>query len=92
MSDLNATREVLVKARSQMLDEIGRAGSAGGIGRAQNLAALLVNIHTAISVVDELLVPKEQPVNTSGDRMAALRAAKRAKAEAAKADADPEQV
>lgn len=81
-----ATREVLIKARAALMNEIYRAGEQGGISRAQNYAPILVNLQGAIKVMDELIADEsEEPASTRvkerdvSDRMAALREAKAAK-------------
>lgn len=70
-------KEVLVKAREQIINEIAKCGSHGGIGRAQSYAPILVSIQESIRIVDLMDSPEEVAEAVSvADRMAAVRAAK----------------
>jgi len=73
MSKYDPARQVLIKAREEVLNELVMCGQNGGTGRSQNYAPVLVSIQQAIDVIDKL-----QPRNDA-DRMAAVRAAKVAK-------------
>ncbi|HRV01181.1 MAG TPA: hypothetical protein P5539_05775 [Mesotoga sp.] len=77
MTKTEQALEVLLRAQDQLINEIATAGEAGGVGRAQNFAPVLVNISNAADIVRALLNPvKDDDVV---DRMAAMRAAKAAK-------------
>lgn len=69
MSKNIQAKDVLVKARDELINEIAAAGANGGVGRSQSYAPVLVNIQNAIDVLDGL--------DTQVDRMAAVRAAKK---------------
>jgi len=69
-------KEVLVKAREQMISEIAKCGSHGGIGRAQSYAPVLVSINESIKIIEGLEMSTAQAASTVADRMAAVRAAK----------------
>jgi hypothetical protein len=75
MSKYDAARDVLIKAREEILRELMVCGQNGGTGRAQNYANTLVSIQGAIEAVDKVIstTPQSQEVT---DRMAAVRAAK----------------
>jgi hypothetical protein len=68
MSKQKLAKEVLIKAREELINEIAACGANGGVGRSQNYAPVLVNIQNAIDVLDGL--------DVTVDRMAAVRAAK----------------
>jgi len=63
-------KDVLLKARNELINEIAGCGANGGVGRSQNYAPILVNLQNAIDVLDGLS-------ETTVDRMAAVRAAKK---------------
>ncbi len=76
MSDNKQARDVLVRARNEVLRELNLCGQNGGTGRSQNYAPILVSLHSAIKVIDEL----EQSVKTDfSERMKAAKEAKAAK-------------
>jgi len=66
-------RNVLIKARDEVLRELTVCGQNGGTGRAGSYAPQLVNLQGAIDAIDRM------EVDTSKDRMAEVRAAKTAK-------------
>jgi hypothetical protein len=70
MSKNILAKDVLVKARDELVNEIAACGANGGVGRSQSYAPVLVNIQNAIDVLDGLDV-------STVDRMAAVRAAKK---------------
>ncbi len=77
MSNYKDAKSVLEKAREEILRELALCGQNGGTGRSQNYAPLLVNIHNAINVIDEL---NSETKSEFGERMKAARAAKAAAA------------
>jgi len=54
MSKYIKTKQVLVRAREEIIGELIRTGESGGTGLAQRYAPLLVNLQNAIDVVDKL--------------------------------------
>jgi hypothetical protein len=81
---------VLEKARAEIIREIANAGSAGGIGRAQSYAPILVQLQNAFEIIQQLdkeqsqeepsEVLKEEPDHKeSSDHMARMREARAAK-------------
>ena len=88
MSIFLQAKNVLLKARAEQVNEVVRAGDAGGIGRAMNYAPILVNIQNAIDVCERLhqeTVDAASAVKSveqsQADRMASVRAAKNKPAE-----------
>jgi len=75
-SKYDPARQVLIKAREEVLNELAVCGQNGGTGRSQNYAPVLVNIQQAIDVIEKL---QSAPQKSDYDRMAAVRAAKVAK-------------
>jgi hypothetical protein len=74
MSKVDQAVDVLLRAQEQMVSEIAQCGNAGGVGRAQNYAPVLVNITQALEIMQKMQGGKTpQAVQ---DRMAAVRAAK----------------
>lgn len=51
-------KEVLLRSREEVLNELARTGESGGTGLAQRYAPLLVNLQQAIDAVDALLEPQ----------------------------------
>lgn len=76
MSDLSKAKDVLEKARQEILRELVQCGSNGGVGRAGNYAPTFVNLTNAIDAIDRLL---NKDKSDFAERMAV---AKKAKAEA----------
>jgi len=80
MTKTQQALDVLIRAQDQLVKEIATCGEAGGVGRAQNYAPVLVNISNALAVVSKLVeaegATQADPVH---DRMAAVRAAKQNK-------------
>ena len=75
MNEQEMAKEVLIRARKEILRELALCGQNGGVGRSQNYAPILVNIHQAINVIDEM----ENKVKADfGERMKAAREAKAA--------------
>ena len=75
MSKYDAARDVLIKAREEILRELMVCGQNGGTGRAQNYAGTLVSIQGAIEAVDKVIATTHTPQDVV-DRMAAVRAPK----------------
>ena len=76
MSKNQEARDVLVRARNEILRELNLCGQSGGTGRSQNYAPILVSLHNAIKVIDEL----DQEVKSDfSERMKAAKEAKAAK-------------
>jgi len=74
--------KVLNLAKAQLMREIAQCGSAGGVGRAQNYAPILVSISEALRVFKDAAQEEEEAVEkerANYDRMADVRAAKTAK-------------
>jgi len=69
-------KEVLIRARDELIRELATCGLAGGIGRAGSYAPNLVNIQGAIDVIDRLEEVVAEKVN---DKMAKMREARQAK-------------
>jgi hypothetical protein len=81
MSKNQQALEVLIRAQEQLIGEIATCGQAGGVGRAQNYAPVLVNINQALVIVKALAEPESVTPEVAAvhDRMAAVRAAKQNK-------------
>jgi len=81
MSKAQQALAVLTRAQEQLIGEIATCGQAGGVGRAQNYAPVLVNINQALAIVKAIAEPEgETPAEAAvHDRMAAVRAAKQQK-------------
>jgi len=77
MSKYIAVREVLLKAREEVLRELINCGQNGGVGRANIYAPQLNNLQEAIKTINAILEEEqeEKPV----DKMAAVRAARKTK-------------
>lgn len=52
--DYEQAEQVLKQAQLQLIKEIERCGSSGGIGRAQNYAPVLVNVTEAYDIIKKL--------------------------------------
>lgn len=78
MSKIDEAIEVLTRAQEQLVSEIATCGQAGGVGRAQNYAPVLVNITNALEVVKAMANVSNEPTPEQL-RMAAVRAAKQNK-------------
>ena len=78
MSNLKLARDVLVRAREALVNDIILTANNGGVGRANSYAPILVNLHQAVGVMDVMIAEDSGEVPVA-DRMAALRAAKAAK-------------
>jgi len=78
MSKYNEALDVLERAQVQLIGEIATCGQAGGVGRAQNYAPVLVSVAEAIRVVKALL-PVAPVMTPEQIRMAQVRAAKSTK-------------
>lgn len=76
MSEMSKARDVLEKARQEILRELVQCGSNGGVGRAGNYAPTFVNLTNAIDAIDRLM---NKDKSNFAERMAV---AKKAKAEA----------
>jgi len=66
--DYTLAESVLKQAQSQIINEIARCGSAGGVGRAQNYAPLLVQVNQALDIVKKV---------SNSEKMEAVRSAKK---------------
>jgi len=64
MSKYAKSKEVLVRAREEIISELVRTGESGGTGLAQRYAPLLVNLQQAIDVVVSLEEPLSKKVVT----------------------------
>jgi hypothetical protein len=73
MSKYQQAKDVLEKSREEILRELALCGQNGGTGRSQSFAPLLVNIHNAIKVINEI---DNDAKSDFGERMKAARAAK----------------
>lgn len=73
MSKYQQAKDVLEKSREEILRELSLCGQNGGTGRSQSFAPLLVNIHNAIKVINEI---DNDAKSDFGERMKAARAAK----------------
>jgi glycerate kinase len=83
--DLALAKATLEKSKEEVIREMARCGSAGGVGRVSAYAPQLVAIETSIQIVDDLLnaeAPEGTPVAEMTD--AQLRAANARAAKAAK--------
>jgi hypothetical protein len=69
-------KDVLIRARNELIRELTASGMAGGIGRSGSYAPNLVNIQGAIDVIDRLEAVEADKVN---DKMAKMREARQAK-------------
>ena len=76
MSEMSKAKDVLEKARQEILRELVQCGSNGGVGRAGNYAPTFVNLTNAIDAIDRLM---SKDKSNFAERMAV---AKKAKAEA----------
>jgi len=54
MSKYIKAKQVLVRAREEIVGELIRTGESGGTGLAQRYAPLLVNLQQAVDVLDKL--------------------------------------
>ena len=74
-NDLENAKKVLEQARKEILRELALCGQNGGVGRSQNYAPVLINLHKSIEIIDELI---DKPKADFGERMKAAREAKAA--------------
>jgi hypothetical protein len=75
MSKYNKAKDVLVRSREEVLNELARTGESGGTGLAQRYAPILVSLQQAIDVVSGLL---EEPVQMNfAEKMKAAKEAKK---------------
>jgi hypothetical protein len=61
MNNLKESKEVLIKAREQIINEINICARNGAVGRVSSYAPVLTNLHNAIKVIDELMFVAEPP-------------------------------
>jgi hypothetical protein len=73
---MNKAKEVLIRARDEVVREIISCGIHGGIGRVHSYAPSLVTIQSAIDAIDRMEEVAEDKVN---DKMAKMREARQAK-------------
>jgi hypothetical protein len=73
MSKYDEARDVLARGREEILRELALCGQNGGTGRSQNYAPILVSLHNAIKVIDEI---NQEGKADFAERMKAARAAK----------------
>lgn len=69
-------KDVLIRARNELIRELATCGLSGGIGRAGSYAPNLVNIQGAIDAIDRMEEVETDKVN---DKMAKMREARQAK-------------
>jgi hypothetical protein len=63
MNNLEESKQVLIKAREQIINEINTCARNGAVGRVSSYAPVLTNLHNAIKVFDELMfVAEPKPV------------------------------
>jgi hypothetical protein len=62
MSKYAKSKEVLIRAREEIVGELVRTGESGGTGLAQRYAPLLVNLQQAIDVITSLEQPTQKQV------------------------------
>ena len=75
MSKYIKAKDVLVRSREEVINELARTGESGGTGLAQRYAPILVNLQQAIEAVNSLL---EEPVQQNfADKMKAAKEAKK---------------
>lgn len=86
VSDVKLSKQVLIKARDELIRELVRCGSAGGTGRASSYAPQLVSIVTALEMLDKLF-PEEPVTDPALMTDAQLRAANARAAKTAKVEA-----
>jgi hypothetical protein len=75
MSKYIKAKDVLVRSREEVINELFRTGESGGTGLAQRYAPILVNLQQAIDVVDQLLEPQTSEP-TFAEKMKVAKAAK----------------
>jgi hypothetical protein len=78
MSEASDAREVLLRARKEIIHEIVVSGSQGGTGRVNSYTPQLVSLDLGIKALDAM-IRAELPVEVSKDHMAAMREARAAK-------------
>lgn len=75
MDKYTKAKDVLVRSREEVLNELARTGESGGTGLAQRYAPILVALQQAIEVVNGLL---EKPAQQSfPEKMKAAKEAKK---------------
>jgi hypothetical protein len=75
MSKYIKAKDVLVRSREEVLNELARTGESGGTGLAQRYAPILVSLQQAVDVVNKLL---EEPAQQNfAEKMKAAKEAKR---------------
>jgi len=75
MSDYTNARNVLIKTRDEILNELRVCGQNGGTGRALQYAPQLVNIQGALDALDRM-----EPIKVpAAEKMAKVTAAKAVK-------------
>jgi len=75
MSKYVKAKEVLIRSREEVINELARTGESGGTGLAQRYAPILVNLQQAIEAVNGLL---EEPVQQNfAEKMKAAKEAKK---------------
>lgn len=73
MSKYIKAKDVLIRSREEVINELARTGESGGTGLAQRYAPILVNLHQAILAIDELA----QPEVSFAEKMKAAKEAKK---------------
>jgi len=80
MSKYQQAKDVLEKGREEILRELALCGQNGGTGRSQSYAPILVNLHNAIKVIEELQGVEQVVEAKKSDFAERMKAAKEAKA------------
>jgi hypothetical protein len=73
MSKYIKAKDVLIRSREEVINELARTGESGGTGLAQRYAPILVNLHEAIKALDGLT----QPEVSFSEKMKAAKEAKK---------------
>lgn len=73
MSKYIKAKDVLVRSREEVINELARTGESGGTGLAQRYAPILVNLNEAIKAIDALVEPEQ----SFADKMRAAKEAKK---------------
>ena len=69
------SKEVLIRARDEVLGELVRTGESGGAGLSQRFAPILVNLQGAIDAIDRIT---SEGKSEFAEKMKAAKAAKAA--------------
>ena len=80
MNDLDNAKRVLEMARKEILRELALCGQNGGVGRSQNYAPVLINLHKSIQIIEELQDAETKAEDKKADFAERMKAAREAKA------------